>query len=93
MSEPVTIWKRDDIANVYRHPASWPTTRAVHFVWADGMRRAKHLTDAEMAAEYFSWLFLASHTAFEDDRWSRLAEECSKRAQVLERFAVHDQAV
>ncbi|PSS42921.1 hypothetical protein C6401_15300 [Arthrobacter woluwensis] len=56
-------------------------------------RRAKHLTDAEVAAEYFSWMFLASHTAFENGGWSQVAEECSKRAQVLERFATHDQAV
>lgn len=61
--------------------------------YADDLRRAKHLTDAELAAEHFSWLFLASHTAFEDGGWSRVAEECSKRAQVLERFATHDQAV
>ncbi|SEB29019.1 hypothetical protein SAMN04489745_3115 [Arthrobacter woluwensis] len=93
MIEPVTIWKRDDIANVYTHPASWPTTRAVHFLWADGMRKAKHLTDAELAAEHFSWCFLASHTAFEDGGWSRDAEAYSKRAQTIRRFATHDQAV
>jgi len=83
----VTIWKRDGIANVYRHPASWPTTRAVHFVWADGMRRAKHLTDAECAAMY--WAAHGVDTMGEGDKhWSR-----HSRRLTLYRFATHDQAV
>lgn len=92
MSEPLTIWEKDSTGNIYTRPGGAGRVS----VWAhkaNRLRRAKHLTDAEIAAEHFSWLFLASHTAFENDGWNREADEHSKRAQVIHRFATHDQAV
>ncbi|MEZ2373094.1 hypothetical protein [Arthrobacter sp. RCC_34] len=81
MSEPVTIWER--AGSIYGNRAGVIYSRQV----VDHLRRAKHLTNAEIAAEYW-----ASHGADTGGEGALHWTPLSKRL-TLRRFAEHDQAV
>jgi|GEM_PF-5988895 len=86
MSESVTIWEKDSTGNIYTRPGGAGRVS----VWAhkaNRLRRGKHLTDAEAAAEY--WAATSDSGRLE----GAISETRIRREDAVYRFATHDQAV
>ncbi|SEC89987.1 hypothetical protein [Arthrobacter woluwensis] len=112
MSEPVTIWEREgeewkDFPGntrrqvVYVSPDETEDPLAAGQV--DDLRRAKHLTDAECAAEVHWTVFHEAQCQVEGmtvgpghphfEYWVEQNHKYARWAPIIERFATHDQAV